>query len=370
MIGAHQATYDTDRAPEFLNQDVLLIDANSVGYAAMYQPALSSLTFDGRKTNALHGFFASFAKLTRLFPNAVPILLWDGQAQWRKDLYPNYKAERTADPEKLEIRKDYKRQAQIIESVFTCLGVPKIKHEDAEADDLAGLIARNIDARLRVVMATRDTDYLQSISPHVAMFNARNDEFITPEVMAKETFKDGPFFSGHHYISAKAMAGDESDGIEGVSGIGIKTAAKILRDYGSFEALWELVDAGSTIKGAKLNAVTTPDARTIYERNKKLMDWSLAPIPDDVDIEQGLTDWEQAFLLMKNEGLDKMINHFSQALKQQNTLYRQERDREVVSMVCDALTLRGYDYGIADLYANACVESDADNRSDRSRMLG
>jgi len=78
------------------------------------------------------------------------------------------------------------------------------------------------------------------------------------------------------------MSGDSSDTIDGVRGIGIKTAIKFLSDYGSFENLWSAYDRGEAMKGVKLLSVTTAAARSIYDRNRVLMDWRRATIPSDV----------------------------------------------------------------------------------------
>lgn len=80
------------------NPDLLLIDANSIGYAAMFQPELAKMRKEGASTAALHGLPASVMRIMRRFRLATPILLWDGEAQWRNRLYPEYKLERMADP--------------------------------------------------------------------------------------------------------------------------------------------------------------------------------------------------------------------------------------------------------------------------------
>lgn len=92
-----------------------------------------------------------------------------------------------------------------------------------------------------------------------------------------ERVSGGPFTSVDHYIQAKALAGDPSDGIPGVVGVGIKTAAKIVREHGSIETPWAKHDAGESIKGVVVQRAAGPQYRSTYFLNLQLIDWRLAP---------------------------------------------------------------------------------------------
>jgi 5'-3' exonuclease len=82
------------------------------------------------------------------------------------------------------------------------------------------------------------------------------------------------------------LAGDATDGIPGVKGVGLKTAARIIRDNGSVEALWARHDAGEAIKGVALQRAAGQECRADYFRNLKLIDWRLAPpLRDDFELE-------------------------------------------------------------------------------------
>src|SRR5690625_4894456 len=161
--------------------DVLLIDANSIGYATMYQPALARLAFKGKSTSALHGLPASLFKVMRLYPDATPIVLWDGRAQWRYDIYPEYKSERFITPEKKAIRDSYKEQLAHLQQLICAMGLPQLAHRDTEADDLAGVIARNCDPDMNVLLVTTDSDWMQVLAHNVQMFNNRTDATISME---------------------------------------------------------------------------------------------------------------------------------------------------------------------------------------------
>lgn len=89
----------------------------------------------------------------------------------------------------------------------------------------------------------------------------------------------GPFVCTDHFIQAKVLAGDSSEGRPGVSGVGLKTAAKFIREHGTFEALCAKYDGSEPLKGVVLQRAAGPEYRDTYRRNLKLIDWCLGPPP-------------------------------------------------------------------------------------------
>lgn len=307
-----------------MSYDVILIDANSIGYAAMYQPNLARLSHDGMSTAAMHGLPMSVFKLMKRFPEATPIILWDGKARWRYDLYPDYKSDRKSDPEKIAIREAYGRQVPLLRQMFFELGLPQVGHPDAEADDLAGLIARHLvecDEDIQVLLSTTDSDWVQALDARIHWYNTRDETITDLARLASDDFKDGPFDTPEQYLAAKCLAGDTSDSIEGLPGIGLKTGAKFHREYGGFEALWARADAGETFKGVKLQSVTTPEARAVYARNRAIMDWREAPIPVEVFLSAPYPDLAAAADLADRFEL-KRVKESIHALKMDREAWR------------------------------------------------
>lgn len=278
---------------------ILLIDINAVGYSAMYQPELERLHVvdeNGEKvsTSAIHGATNSVLKAINRHEDAVPFILWDGRPQWRHDLLSEYKAHRTlnskgeVDEDKVAKKEDYKRQSQIIKLLMSDLGIPQISCPDSEADDLAGHICKHVPKGVRITLFTHDTDWLQAVSEYVRWENFRNPgEFIIPEsfqqVFKKGPLKDGPFESPAEYLLCKAVAGDSSDGIDGIPGVGIKTAKKIKDKHNGFEALYQMVEEGNPPKLKTESAVA--HGKEIIERNMILMDWANStPVSEYVTI--------------------------------------------------------------------------------------
>jgi len=262
---------------------LLLIDINVLGFSAMRQWAYMDLSHEGRATGAIQGTLDKLLALTAERPGHVPVVLWDDRCHWREQILPAYKRHRWESPEQRAMLESYLAQAEVVGELLAHLGLPQIFCPGFEADDLAGAIVRHCDPDWEIVLATSDTDWLQALRPNVLWVSPATGQRVTLADLADpEKVKGGPFLSTDHYVQAKALAGDTSDGIPGVEGVGLKTAAKILREQGSVEALWARHDAGVPIKGAILQRAAGRGAREMYYRNLRLIDWRLAPaLPGD-----------------------------------------------------------------------------------------
>lgn len=144
---------------------------------------------------------------------------------------------------------------------------------------------------------------------------------------------DGPFLSVDEYVNAKSLAGDNSDGIDGIPGIGLKTAVKMLRLYGSVEELYAAVDAGKATKDKTATKLGAPEHRAIFCRNRKLIDWRLSPpLPDTAFIVSGLQDIPEASAILKEYDLRRVHSELNSF-----TLSNEDK-RPVISALEAALT--------------------------------
>ena len=266
---------------------LLLVDINILGIGAMRQWAHAGRRFGGRPTGAIHGTLEQLLPLVTEFGDHVPIILWDDRCRWREALLPRYKRHRWETPEQQAFLASYLAQAEVVRRLLGHLGLPQVFCPGFEADDLAGSICRGIDADWDVVLATSDTDWLQALRERVTWRSLHTGVRITAgDLGDPERVRGGPFASTDHYLMAKALAGDAADGIPGVDGVGLKTAAAILREQGSVEALWSRHDRGEAIKGASRQRAAGPAYRAAYRRNLRLIDWRLAPaLPRDFRLE-------------------------------------------------------------------------------------
>jgi hypothetical protein len=147
-----------------------------------------------------------------------------------------------------------------------------------EADDLAGLLCRALPGDWEIVLATGDTDWYQALRENVEWHSPTTGKHVTHADLGDVArIREGPFLSTDHYVRSKALAGDASDGIPGVPGVGLRTAARLLRDHGSVEDLWRRSDSGEAFAGVVLRRVAGTEYRDLYRRNLRLVDWRLAP---------------------------------------------------------------------------------------------
>lgn len=295
------------------DRDLLIIDINGLGYAAMYQPNLARLEHDGFQTGGIHGALASVFMRMAEMPLALPVVIWDGHARWRKEMYPEYKSNRKNDPGKIAIRESYIRQTPYIQLILNRLGIPQLRCETAEADDLAGSLCRNLDASWKIELDSKDTDYWQALAENVDWYSPSSGKKITLATLADPALasKDGHFLNPREYLQAKALAGDASDCISGIEGVGLKTATKIMRAHGgTTESFWDAMDAGKTPKGVVETRMNEKPSREIYQRNLKLMDWSLAPEIDTgmLSFTAGRPDWDDVQSLTEQFGLSRTLS--------------------------------------------------------------
>ena len=285
---------------------LLLIDINILGIGSMHESEYKGRFHGARETGAIHGAFTKLSRLLRSHSEKVPVVLWDDRCRWREEILPRYKRHRWDTPEQQAFLKSYLFQAEVIRGLLSNLGIPQVFCPNFEADDIAGLICRNLDADWHITLATTDTDWYQALRKNVVWQSTRTGEVITEADIGKvDWVSGGPFVSTDHFIQAKALAGDSSDGIPGVMGVGLKTAAKIIKEHGTIEALWAKHDAREPLKGVVLQRAAGPEYRDTYYRNLKLVDWRLAPsLGKDFRLEFELPDSDAFKLMCANWGLN------------------------------------------------------------------
>lgn len=288
---------------------ILLIDGQNIGYASMHVPALSRLSHAGMRTGGIMGLAQSVMRIVKLFPGAVPVVLWDGHAAWRKELCPEYKENRKDTPEKRAVADAWRQQQPWASALLLQMGVIQARAHDAEADDLAGRLCMDLPAMDehgidRITMVSGDTDWWQAISERVDWFTPITDKGMTLEKLRTDEAKDGPFAGPEEYILAKAIAGDSSDNIPGVPGVGITTAVKFMRLHGGLDGIRRAVESGSA-KDKKSAAIV--GLLPMIERNRRIMDWRLAPeASGPAGLVSASFDADECRLLCEEFGLDRL----------------------------------------------------------------
>lgn len=210
-----------------------LIDGSSFIFRAYH--AIRPLTRpDGTPVNAVSGFCNMLFKLLRDLddserPSHLAVIFDAGKKTFRNDIYPEYKAHRPPAPD------DLIPQFAIIHEAVEAFNLPSIQLEGYEADDIIATYAKRAEAEgSKVTIVSTDKDLMQLVSEDVTMFDTMKNRHIgIPEVVEK--FGLGP----EKVIEIQALAGDSADNIPGVPGIGVKTAALLLSEYGDLETLLE-----------------------------------------------------------------------------------------------------------------------------------
>lgn len=263
---------------------VLLIDGNNLGYAATFVKSNQEMSHEGQPTGGIHGLLSSTVSLINTFPDAVPVVLWDGDPVWRHEMCPEYKAHRYENPEMRDVQDLWRIQRPYAQALLGSLGIWQVRDAYGEADDLAGALMRSTpDHRApfgitRVTGVSQDHDWRQGVGPGSDLWSPAKKPFKPlPSWFTEDSFaddKDGPFRDAEQYMEAKIAAGDTSDGIAGIPGIGLKTAGQLLTKYGSWDQVILAVQEG---RETSARARKVPEYGPTLERNRVMMNARYLP---------------------------------------------------------------------------------------------
>lgn len=221
-------------------EKLVLIDGHGLAYRmyfALNQAAFS--TSAGEPTNATFGFTRTLLNLiSSPDPPDYLAVSFDVGATFRDELFADYKGTREKMPEDLALQID--RIHQVLER----FNVPILEAEGFEADDVLGTVAAAAEKiGLATVIVTGDKDLLQLVSEHTLVeLPGRRAGSADTEVYDIQAVVDRFGVRPDQFVDYKAMIGDKSDNIPGVAGIGEKTAAKLLQEYGTLDAIYEHLD--------------------------------------------------------------------------------------------------------------------------------
>lgn len=248
----------------------VLVDGSYFLFRAFHAlPPLTTST--GLHTNAIRGAISAIQKLMRRTqPTHMAVIFDTPEPTFRHELSPIYKGDRPSMPEELS------QQIPYLHALIRALGIPLYMLPGAEADDIIGTLAKRAEAEgQQVLISTGDKDMAQLVTEKVTL----EDSFKEKPMDIQAVFDKFGVWP-HQIIDYLTLMGDASDGIMGVPGIGAKTAAKLLTEYGSIGAILENVDH---IKG-KVGQNIKDNADGIA------LDHQLASIVCDLDLNFGYAD--------------------------------------------------------------------------------
>ena len=249
---------------------IYLIDGYSLLYRAFYALPQSISTSSGLPTNALYGFTSMLLKLLDEEEALGLGVVWDGgKPAYRMDIYPEYKAGRTAMPD------DLKAQEEHLAEILSAMNVPVVRVEGFEADDVLATMSRQVPEGSELRIVTGDQDAMQLVDGSVKVMRTTRGVSET-KIYGRDEVVEEYGVTPEQIPAYKALVGDSSDNIPGVRGIGPKGAANLLKEYATIEELYE-----------NLGDVTPKGTRKKLEdgRESAFMSLELARMRFDVPVE-------------------------------------------------------------------------------------
>ena len=258
-----------------------LIDGSGYIFRAYY--ALPPLTrkSDGLPTGAVNGFCNMLFKLLEdsksennlQKPTHFAVIFDAARKTFRNEIYSDYKANRSDPPEDLAPQFEYIRKSVI------AFNLPPVDLINYEADDLIATYTQQIlEKGAKVTIVSSDKDLMQLYKKDVRIFDPMKNKFITPEDINNKFGVDPK-----KVIDVQALAGDSSDNVPGVPGIGVKTAAELINKYGTLE---KLLDKAHEIKQNKRRETL------IENKDKAIISKKLVTLKKDVPIKISLKDFK------------------------------------------------------------------------------
>jgi DNA polymerase I len=256
---------------------LLLLDGHSLAYRAFYAlPVENFSTTTGQPTNAVYGFTSMLINVLRdEAPTHVAVAFDVSRKTFRTEAFPEYKATRTASPE------GFSGQVGLIRQVLDALSIPSFAVEGYEADDvIATLTTQARSEGFDVLIVTGDRDAFQLVDDHVTVLYPRKGVSdlarMTPAAVIERYGLDP-----QQYPDFAALRGDPSDNLPSVPGVGEKTAAKWVREFGSLAQLVARADEVPGKAGAALREHLAQVTRN-RELTELVRDMSLDCVPDDL----------------------------------------------------------------------------------------
>ncbi|MFJ3668514.1 DNA polymerase I [Streptomyces sp. NPDC090106] len=265
---AETASKKTDKTPGGDRPRLMLMDGHSLAYRAFFAlPAENFTTATGQPTNAIYGFASMLANTLRdEAPTHFAVAFDVSRKTWRSEEFTEYKANRSKTPD------EFKGQVELIGEVLDTMHVSRFAVDGFEADDVIATLATQAEAEgFEVLIVTGDRDSFQLVTEHTTvLYPTKGVSELTRFTPEKVFEKYG--LTPAQYPDFAALRGDPSDNLPGIPGVGEKTAAKWINQFGSFAELVERVDevkgkAGQNLRdhleAVKLNRRLTEMVRTV-----------------------------------------------------------------------------------------------------------
>ena len=299
-----------------------LIDGSGYIFRAYYALPPLSRKSDGLPTGAVSGFCSMLFRLledsrsddSNQKPTHFAVIFDSARKNFRNDIYSEYKANRTEAPDDLVPQFEYIRKS------VKAFNLPSIELLNYEADDLIATYAKKIiKAGAKVTIISSDKDLMQLVSEKVRLYDPMKSKILDEKDVIKK-FGVKP----NQVIDVQSLAGDSSDNIPGVPGIGIKTASELINKYKTLDIL---------LKNANEIPQNKRRETLLANKDKALLSRQLVTLKDDVPIKDDLSSF-----ILKNVQKDKLYEflremEFNRLLSQAISFYGESGDNNVKSNI-------------------------------------
>ena len=313
-----------------------LIDGSGYIFRAYYALPPLSRKSDGLPTGAVSGFCSMLFKLleearsdeSNHKPTHFAVIFDSAKKNFRNDIYKEYKANRTEAPEDLVPQFEYIRKS------VKAFNLPSIELPNYEADDLIATYAKKIIKEgAKVTVISSDKDLMQLVSDNIRLYDPMKSKVIgEKEVIEKFGVKP------NQVIDVQSLAGDSSDNIPGVPGIGIKTASELINKYKTLDVL---------LKKAKEIPQNKRRETLLQNKDKAILSKQLVTLKDDVPVKDDLTSF-----ILQDVKKDKLFDflremEFNKLLSRAISFYGQEDNKRNrpsnFKIQSDTINVKGYE---------------------------
>ena len=280
------------------SQRLILVDGSGYIFRAFYAlPPMSRE--DGTPVNAVLGFTSMLLKLSEDMEGENILVVFDAaRTTFRNEIYKEYKANRSEPPEELV------PQFDLIKKATTAIGLKSLEVENYEADDIIATYVKIAKKEnIETLVISSDKDLMQLIQDGVSLYDPMKNIKIGPEAVL-EKFGVSP----DKVIDVQALAGDSSDNVPGVPGIGVKTASQLINEYGSLE---KLLDNASSIKQEKRRESLLNNAELAIVSKKLVSLFSDVPIPYKIsDLKWTPRNDDNLLAFLKENNFKRLENRY------------------------------------------------------------
>lgn len=299
----------------------LYFDSATVYYRAFFAVPESVTAPDGSPSGAIRGFLEMASTIIEQYPAELVVFAWDDdwRPQWRVDLVPSYKTHRLAglEEENIEETPDtLTPQIDAIARILDAIGVARIGQSGHEADDILGSLVAQYGIPADVVTGDRDLFQLIDDALDVRVLSISKG-VKRLEVFDNHMLQEKYGVEGATYPAFSLLRGDASDGLPGVKGIGEKTAAKLLNQFGSIDALLQAAKNGEANLSTSLrsNLIATEDYIDRAIQVVKVRTDAALPSRSEIQVQMSqLKDGKTLNQLATTWGVHRQINRFLKAL--------------------------------------------------------